>query len=76
MPEFIAGPPCRNPHYVPGGYGEEFAPVGSHHGLWVEASHRGHRLGYWIWREIPRQWTLKDPLIVVTAQGVKFKLPA
>jgi len=75
--ESIPGPPFRNPYFVPGGHSDEFPRVGSHHGLWVEAeSPQGNRLGYWIWREIPKQYSLREPLSVVTPTGVKFKSPA
>jgi hypothetical protein len=75
--ETIPGLPCPNPHFVPGGHGEQFPPVGSHWGYWMEAvSSLGHRLNYWKWLEVPKTYTRKDPLTVVTPTGVKFKSPA
>jgi hypothetical protein len=75
--ESIPGLPCPNPYFVQGGYGEQFPPVGSHWGYWTEAvSSLGHRLGYWKWLEIKKQYTLADPLHVVTSQGVRLKNPA
>jgi hypothetical protein len=75
--ENLPGLPCPNPHFVQGGYGEQFPSVGSHWGYWTEASlPQGHRLGYWKWREIPKTYTREDPLHVVTPQGVRLKSPA
>jgi hypothetical protein len=63
--ENLPGLPCPNPHFVRGGLGEEFPPVGSHWGYWAEAvSQLGHRLNYWKWVEIPKQYTCKNLLTV------------
>ncbi len=75
--ESIPSPPCRNPHFVRGGLGEEVPPVGSHWGYWSEAvSQLGHHLGYWKWLEVPKTYTRKEPLTVTTPSGIRLTNPA
>jgi hypothetical protein len=84
--ETEVGLPCRNPRYTPDGkHGEEFPPVNAKYEFWQQAISmswnylaecgdikNGWILSQLIWVEQPKQYSLDDPLTVVTATGIRF----
>jgi hypothetical protein len=87
MPRFETevGLPVKNPRYTEDGkHGSEFPPVEAHWGFWQQAmsmscnslSECGDYIHGWvqsnlIWREIPKHYSLDDPLVVETP-GFRF----